>query len=1171
MKKIFIPKKKSVNAKKLFSSSILTGLFLVSTTTYYTNVANAQSYSAFNGNETYNDDLIASDNQGRGIEFTNSTGTFNKTVIASNNTITGIVFDINSNGTFNGNVTVNDNQVSGILFGSKSNGTFNADVTVNDNTQNGIAFFNSTGTFKGDVTANNNTVRGIFFNDNSNGTFNANVTTRNNVTGIQFGSNSTGIFNGDVTANDNTHGIIFFDNATGTFNANVTTSDNKFHGISFLDSKGTFKGAVVTNNNIANGISCVESKFIFEDSVKTNGNKQGVHLALNALSTFNSSVTANSNIEKGIFISHDSKGTFEDTVIASNNQGDGIAFDNSEGTFNANVTANNNAARGIAFINSTGNFNGDVIANNNSTGSGHYDSIYFSSSVGTFYGTVTANNNISAQGMYFLDNSTGTFNANVTTSNNSNNGFYFWNNSSGTFNADVITSSNQGNGGIFIISSGTFNADLTANKNISHGIAFIDNSTGIFEGTVTASNNQESGIIFANNSKGTFEGAVTANDNQESGIIFANNSTGTFEGAVTASNNKQNGIIFIDSTGTFNGDVTAQSLHLQGSNTTVTLGDGINFSVPVTSIANQGKLDFQGGVTIEKSIGSQASPLNEVSFSSNDSAKIVNLKSDIFAGEIFLGGSTFKPANNTTITSTNIATNNPVFDLGTDILKFSGKVVHDDLNGKITINTTFDGTNAGHIEMTKAGDSINLTNSKGLIFNITDAPMTPIPEQNEIRTVDMFVENAGTLTLLAVDNTTINNANAFVIWSFDPITGILSQQAVEQPEEVLQEVVTGDSNTQQNLQNILDNDPALTRDLINIAANQGGDAAAAAIERLTNSDAVALATSPISIAVQDATNVISDRATRAAHTSAPLQRIVVDQGNIIGVAAGDESYKYGAWASPFYGTARQQSNNNAPGYKLEYYGAVVGFDALINDKTALGIGFSVVRTDIKHKDLNQGDKTRADNYVFSFYGTYEITKEWFVQCVTSIGRSKIKNREIRTEFGQTNIASANYNATSWGTEILTGYNQTISDNFIVTPLFGFEFNRLNGVNYKETGTNTQNLAVRRKAVNKLEAIAGVRFSTSYLTSDGMTITPELHGDVRYEMLNQSLRINIQQDGVPGSALVPRTGKQGRAVMNLGLNVKASHDDKFKYSIGYDLRLAKKYVGHQGTLTLRVNF
>ena len=148
--------------------------------------------------------------------------------------------------------------------------------------------------------------------------------------------------------------------------------------------------------------------------------------------------------------------------------------------------------------------------------------------------------------------------------------------------------------------------------------------------------------------------------------------------------------LFNNSIGTFNGDVTAQSLRLEGNNTTVTLGDGINFSVPVTSNANQGKLDFQGGVTIEKSISSQASPLNEVRFSSNDPAKIVNLKSDIFAGEIFLGGTIFKPAGNITITSTNIATthlNNPVFDLGTDILRFSGKVVHNDPKGKITINT----------------------------------------------------------------------------------------------------------------------------------------------------------------------------------------------------------------------------------------------------------------------------------------------------------------------------------------------------------------------------------------------------------------------------------------------------------------------------------------------------
>lgn len=266
----------------------------------------------------------------------------------------------------------------------------------------------------------------------------------------------------------------------------------------------------------------------------------------------------------------------------------------------------------------------------------------------------------------------------------------------------------------------------------------------------------------------------------------------------------------------------------------------------------------------------------------------------------------------------------------------------------------------------------------------------------------------------------------------------------------------------------------------------------------------------------------------------------------------------------------QRSRSGTPGYKSSYYGDAIGFDSLINDQTALGVAFSVISTDIKHKNKNLGDRTKADSYIFSGYGTYEITKEWFMQAVGSIGRSKIKNKEVRTEFGRSSTASASYNATSWGVEVLTGYNQKIRDDIMLTPLFGLEFNRLNGIKYKETGTQSQNLLITHRATSQLEAILGAKIASTYIFKD-IKLVPEIHGNIRYGLLDKKLNIDIRQDGIEGPSLIPRTAKQVKAVYNVGFSVNTKTSNNWEYAIGYDARLADKYVGHQGTLKVRMNF
>ena len=144
--------------------------------------------------------------------------------------------------------------------------------------------------------------------------------------------------------------------------------------------------------------------------------------------------------------------------------------------------------------------------------------------------------------------------------------------------------------------------------------------------------------------------------------------------------------------------------------------DGVTVDLALeASIANKGDLKFAGGATINQPLGTTGKPLGIITFAANDAMKVIELNADIVASDLILGKATYRPTKTFTLTSVNANTTklkSPTFDLGTEVLKFSGDVVHDDIGGIITINTTYDSMNAGHIEITKAGDKIDLTNSK---------------------------------------------------------------------------------------------------------------------------------------------------------------------------------------------------------------------------------------------------------------------------------------------------------------------------------------------------------------------------------------------------------------------------------------------------------------------------
>jgi len=306
--------------------------------------------------------------------------------------------------------------------------------------------------------------------------------------------------------------------------------------------------------------------------------------------------------------------------------------------------------------------------------------------------------------------------------------------------------------------------------------------------------------------------------------------------------------------------------------------------------------------------------------------------------------------------------------------------------------------------------------------------------------------------------------------------------------------------------------------------------------------------------------------------SAASQAIDVSSENsyVSGVAAGDDHDRFGIRATPFYSKATQKKRSGTSGFKANSYGGTFGFDTKASDDMILGMAFSAMNTDIKHKDFKSGDKTKVTSYLVSVYGTQQFTNNWFGQGVFSMGSSNVNNKENRRVSNtKLAIAEGKYSSMTFAAEVLGGYNHMVNNQFVVTPMFGLNYNRINDGSYNESGKEAgpQLMEVTKKASQKLDIVGGVKLTAMPYMLNDVTITPEAHAFIRHDVIGKGAKVDAK---IPGLKLPSEKAKLQKTFYNVGASLNASYG-AMDYGISTDANFADKYVAVQGALKLRVNF
>lgn len=606
--------------------------------------------------------------------------------------------------------------------------------------------------------------------------------------------------------------------------------------------------------------------------------------------------------------------------------------------------------------------------------------------------------------------------------------------------------------------------------------------------------------------------------------------------------------IWIDPGIQFNNLITALD------NSTVNFDNGYNLQIPINN-TNSSKIQFWGDATINmgNSLGSQAAPFAQISFADNSN---VTLSNDIYANptignqSIIANNVTFALQNNVKI-SGNLNADNITINVDNNQLTYVGQYAP---TGDVVFNITINKQgNCGTITVEGAGSTIDLSKANSATINVD------YNDENGVGTYPgvLYFANGGAINGADRIQVTPNADVPNIVWSYNPDQGSITAKNNVQddplpppPQDIVKPVTQSviiPANTAAIDSTITDT-PVTT-------ASQTTTPALTALEKSTMRQS-----SDHGLILKNSRNPM------AYNRVAYLVAVDIEEAqNGFGVAAGDDTAsKYGAWINGFMAKGRQGTYKDNSSNKSNTTGGAIGFDGMVSDNLTLGASVGMVDAKLKYSGDNIGDRTKVRTTLFSLYGIQNLSNTWFVQSMVSFGNNKVSLDDNLND-GSGIVKTSKYTAKSYSGEIAAGYNYNAGKSTVITPTLGIRYTDFNDPAYTKYGI--EDVDIKKSTVNKFEALTGVRVSTT-TTMNSLTLVPEAHANINWEISSKDPRIDSRAMGI-NDQIPTTTQSSDKILANLGTGITARHK-MVDLSLTYDAQLSNKFVGHQGSVKLRIN-
>ena len=922
--------------------------------------------------------------------------------------------------------------------------------------------------------------------------------------------------------------------------------------------------------------------------------------AIGATTTFEGEVNA---------ITFNAAGASGTTVVTGATNATTVNVGGGTGTFNRLVSATTlNVDSGTANLNAglTGNLDfdgtGTAVLANGQTLTGNV-----TNSSATTRGTLTLSGNGTVTGSIgSASNAISTINAgaNGTTSQlNSAGGMTYASTLQFTGNGTVLLSGqNSGSavGGLVgTVDFGT-NATSTGTLQIGDNVNLTTGATGIqfrdangatlrFLGTSTITGNLGAAAT----------GATLANSTPGSIYAGAAGETVTFNGDVHVAGST----FHVSETGTvvLNGDLFGPLVFDADGTAIVTDGKSIRddgtaaLCTVSTATDNTGTLNYLGGTTLSRDLGTNANKLKAVSFHSESVGAVSqDIGHNVYAYTTTIGNATTATTANITATnlylgnSLTLAASNVTLNTAGAVALTNGSVVFGhtkNANGTLTNSATVTKSLIGTGVMRTHGATMNFvvssspwdaTNGGGIIDAASSSSITGAAgsslEMNGSETVNLSLlgslKNGQTLQLIDVNidggnahiASTLNDNSYVIDTELSRVDGDLVVTAVRDANTYITKSGTSghfSNNAASSLGALAASGTGYSEDMQTVLNKldidqwgYGNNAAnlATQVERLAP-----IANASVSETTFNANTLALDTVEG---------RLAALRGDGKKVKPG----KYSTWLKGFAGFIKQTAKELYDGYRSSTTGSAIGADTRITDSLVGGLSLAYSDSEIKQDDFRDGDKTNAKAWQGSVYTSLDVTDRLYLEGTFAYADDQYKGQR-RTAIDRT--ADSDFGGSQLTGRVAAGYRINLDSIQTLTPMVSMQWSRLNLDGYTETGADALNLKVDSKKLTSRRLGLGLRYALETRSKE-LTFRPEVSATWFNDSGDRNKAVVASYAGGGSSFATPVVGLEKHSC-TVGAGLSVLTDNNSGVALNYDYTAASGTWTHDVQLVGRISF
>lgn len=294
--------------------------------------------------------------------------------------------------------------------------------------------------------------------------------------------------------------------------------------------------------------------------------------------------------------------------------------------------------------------------------------------------------------------------------------------------------------------------------------------------------------------------------------------------------------------------------------------------------------------------------------------------------------------------------------------------------------------------------------------------------------------------------------------------------------------------------------------------------------------------------------------------------------NFYGIAAGEEAInakQKSVWVRGLYGFINQGQELEQMGFKGHNHGGTVGVDANITEDSLIGISYTRMFANFKYK-IGPGNKATTTSDVFSLYGISELTNDFILQGLASVGRIQVKQQTQRKiDINRFRTVYGSFDVDSYSAEAVLNYKVPNLQKYYLMPNIGLRFSKSYDEGYEETNAGLFNRKTSPTSYTSWLLLAGIKAGVNYNLSENFSLTPGVHTQIG-KYINSKANDN-QVARVLEAVIANVPVKSRGTAYNIGSTLRVDYKNKAEILFSYNAHLIGKYRSHQGSLSFKYFF